>query len=99
MPAGTGYGRNDPDLEAALLQRVAQCGVARGLGLLTDNVKRDVFETFKRLVPVPGGFDSHVRQVKACANANQLPLQYCTARAGGFPAVPGCAGVPGRAAG
>ena len=90
--AGAGalnYGHNDPGLKAAPARYVAQDGIAHGLDLCTD-VKRDFLETFERLVLAPRGLGYHVRRVKPWANANQVPLQYCTARAGRFPGMPGC---------
>ncbi len=54
--ASLNYGHNDPDMKAALLDYIAQDGIAHGLDLFTT-AKRRFLEDFESLILNPRGFD------------------------------------------
>jgi len=53
------YGHNDPDMKAALIEHIANDGVAHGLDMHSD-AKAAFLETFERLILKPRGMDHKV---------------------------------------
>jgi diaminobutyrate-2-oxoglutarate transaminase len=58
--ASLNYGHNDPDMKAALLDYIAQDGIAHGLDLFTT-AKRRFLEDFESLILNPRGLDYRVQ--------------------------------------
>lgn len=54
------YGHNDPDLKRALLDYIAQDGIAQGLDMFTD-AKAQFLSTFETLILEPRGMDYRVQ--------------------------------------
>ncbi len=54
------YGHNDPDLKRALLNYIAQDGIAQGLDMFT-NAKAAFLSTFEALILTPRGMDYRVQ--------------------------------------
>ncbi|MCB1478045.1 MAG: diaminobutyrate--2-oxoglutarate transaminase [Tepidamorphaceae bacterium] len=53
------YGHNDPDMKAALIEHIANDGIAHGLDMYTDT-KASFLEAFERIVLKPRGMDHKV---------------------------------------
>ena len=71
------YGHNDPDLKAALIDYLADDGIAHGLDMFT-RAKERFLASFERHVLVPRGFDpvrcaDHLRALYRIRLADQIP--------------------------
>ncbi len=58
--ASLNYGHNDPDMKKALLEHIAQDGIAHGLDLFTT-AKREFLDSFERVILEPRAMDHRVQ--------------------------------------
>ena len=72
------YGHNDPDLKSALIDYIANDGIAHGLDMFTD-AKENFLATFERLILRPRGM-SHQLQFTGPTGANAVEAAMKLAR-------------------